>query len=165
MRNYRLGTTKCKLMNPERRPISKWRSLKKTLWFIASAVIISYLPGNVYAMVQACIFDWWFCVSVVGYSCNRGNNRRWQEEVMYCCFDTIMWGVWLKSNSLFCLIFQTTSLLWQERIQWKHWNKLYTFTNEKKHSRTWTTFGVKADLDFWLLLWNRWTGYTWSIHV
>ena len=100
MENYRSATTKCKLTNPEHRPTSKWRSLKKTLWFITSAVIISYLPGNLYATVQACIFDQWFCVSVVRYSCNRGNNRRWREEMMYCCFAAIIWGVWLKSNSL-----------------------------------------------------------------
>ena len=165
MRNYRSVTTTCKLMDPERRPTSKWRSLKQILWFIIAAVIISYLSGNLYAMVQAWIFDWWLCISVVGYSCNRGNNRRWQEKVMYCCFAAITWGVWLKSSSV-CFAWCSKQLSFYDKKEFSgNIGTNCTHSQTRKNIITWTTFGVKANLDFWPLLWDRWTGYTWSIHV
>lgn len=83
---------------------------------------------------------------------------------MYSYFTAITWGVWLKSNSFFvhfCLMFHTTLFLWQEWIQLKDWTKSYTFTDKKQCNRTWTTFGVKADLEFKSLLWDIWTSSTW----
>lgn len=124
-----------------------------------SAIIISYLLVNFYAIIQNYVFDGWFCISVVEFPSNWGDDQQW--KVMYSYFAPRTWGVRLKPNFsfvCFCLVFHTTlssmtkidSAEILEQI-------IHIHKQEATYNRTWTTSGIKADLEFKLLLWDIWT--------